>query len=52
MAVVAVLAALGLLARSDASAGAAKLPDGFIVGAGTSAYQAEGAWNVSGELKF
>lgn len=39
-----------LLARcEDAAAGAVKLPDGFIIGAGTAAFQAEGAWNVSGE---
>lgn len=25
-----------------------RLPDDFIIGAGSSAYQSEGAWNVSG----
>jgi len=25
-----------------------KLPDGFLLGAATAAYQIEGAWNVSG----
>ena len=26
-------------------------PDGFLIGTASSAYQVEGAWNVSGEFK-
>ncbi|XP_034242065.1 myrosinase 1-like [Thrips palmi] len=37
------------VAHCEASGGAVKLPDDFIVGSGTSSYQAEGAWNVSGK---
>lgn len=38
-----------LVTTKPESAGVDKFPDDFLFGAATSAYQIEGAWNVSSE---